>query len=348
MMTETPAPSAVHQFGLVLDAAPIGMLVVDANGTITFANAHVEDLLGYRRNELVGAPLEQLVPAQARHAHPQFRQRFLNSPSARAMGGGRDLFALRKDGLEIPVEIGLSPLLTQQGTFVLSSIVDITERKVAVQRLKEQSAELAATLKEREVLLQEIHHRVKNNLQIIASMINMQLRTVEAPGARNVLSECKTRVDAIALIHEKLYQSRDFSNIPFEDYARGLIATIQQASGSYGHIATRVEIQNILLPVAQAIPCGLIVNELVTNSIKHAFPERGDGTITVSLLHDGPSLTLRVRDDGVGMSDAELAAEHDSIGLQLVASLADQLDGTWRLESDRGLVATVNFPALAE
>jgi len=346
---QAPPHSAVAQFSAVLEAAPIGMLVIDSQGIITFANAHIETLLGYQRSQLIGMTLEQLVPERARHAHPHFRQQFLRSPSARAMGGGRDLYALRKDGSEIPVEIGLSPLHTPEGTLVLSSVVDITERKLSVQRLKEQSAELAATLKEREVLLQEIHHRVKNNLQIIASMINMQMRTIGAAQSREILNECKTRVDAIALIHEKLYQSRDFRNIPFDDYARGLVATIQQASGeSCARIAMHLQIEDIQLPVAQAIPCGLIVNELVTNCIKHAFPNATTGTVAVSLVRRGNSMTLQVRDDGVGMSDVELAAERDSIGLQLVASLTDQLDGTLRVSSEEGLAVTIEFPVSAE
>lgn len=339
---------AAERFGAVLEAAPIGMLVIDASGLITFVNAHIERLFGYARTELIGTSLERLVPQRARHSHPQFREEFLRAPSARAMGMGRDLHGVRKDGSEVPVEIGLSPIYTEDGTFVLSSIVDISERKLAMQRLHERTAELAATLKEREVLLQEIHHRVKNNLQIITSMINMQMRTLDEAHSREILNECKTRVDAIALIHEKLYQSRDFRNVPFAEYARGLITTIFQASGLCSdRITARLEIDNVMLPVAQAIPCGLILNELVTNSIKHAFKAHG-GSIVVSLGHNGGRLVLQVRDDGVGMAEDEINADRGSIGLSLVASLADQLDGTLQLRSLGGLVAIVDFPAPTE
>jgi len=338
-----------ERFRMALEAAPTGMILVDSAGLIVLVNREIETSFGYQRDELIGQPIETLVPARFRQSHPGYRDEFLGAPETRSMGRGRELYGVRKDGSEIPIEIGLNPLTTSSGQFVLSSIVNISERKLSVQRLQEQSAALAATLKEREVLLQEIHHRVKNNLQIITSMINMQMRTLAEPHSREILTECKTRVDAIALIHEKLYQSRDFRNVPFKDYARGLATALYQASGmSFSRIKFEIDIQNILLPVAQAIPCGLIVNELVTNSIKHAFPQGRSGSITVSLAQHDQTLQLRVRDDGVGMTKAAMGAEHPSIGLQLVASLTDQLDGTLEMHSAAGLIVTITFPVAKE
>jgi two-component sensor histidine kinase len=196
------------------------------------------------------------------------------------------------------------------------------------------------------VLLQEIHHRVKNNLQIIVSLINMQMRKLAEPQSRQVLNECKTRVDAIALIHEKLYQSTDFSSVPFASYSRGLVTTISQATGlSFERVAVELSIDELALPVAQAIPCGLIINELVTNAIKHAFPGHRTGTIRVALARlDANTLRLEVTDDGIGMAEFIPTAERESIGLHLVVSLADQLNGKLQVATERGVAVTLEFP----
>lgn len=336
-----------EQFRLALEAAPTGMLMVDSDGCISLVNAQIENLFGYTRAELIGMKVENLVPHRYRQAHPDYRTAFFRNPETRAMGGDRELYALRKDGTEVPVEIGLNPLHTSSGHFVLSSIVDISERKRTVQQLSERTEALAATLQEREVLLQEIHHRVKNNLQIIASLINMQMRKLDAAPSRAILNECKTRVDTIALIHEKLYQSRDFTNVSFGNYARELVASIMQASGtSFARLALVFEIDDIFLPVDQAIPCGLIVNELFTNTLKHAFPQDRTGTVRISMKPIGDStLRLAVADDGVGASDHVVNAKRDSIGLLLVASLADQLNGQFQMiNGDTGTIAGVEFP----
>jgi two-component sensor histidine kinase len=173
----------------------------------------------------------------------------------------------------------------------------------------------------------------------------MQMRKLDAAASREVLNECKTRVDAIALIHEKLYQSQDFTNLPFASYAKGLVSTIMQASGiSMERIVVQFAIDDVSLPVDLAIPCGLILNELVTNAIKHAFPQLRRGIILVALRRlDATALQLSVTDDGVGMHDFDVAVERDSIGLSLVASLADQLNGKWGVAGEAGTSVFVDF-----
>jgi len=344
------------QFCLALEATPTGMMMVDRNGHIVLVNAQIEELFGYLRAELIGMPVEQLIPQRYRTQHPELRSSFFNTPQTRPLGRGRELHGLHKSGAEVPIEIGLSPLDTATGSYVLSSIVDITERKRtleqvherALEQLRERTADLTASLRERDVLLQEIHHRVKNNLQIISSLINMQIRRLQVEPSRTVLKECKTRVDTISLIHEKLYQSRDFSNVSFPDYARSLANTVLQVSEAASRVTLDHHVEAVSLPVSKAIPCGLILNELLTNALKHAYPEPRCGHIEIWLRRlPEAQLELQVRDNGIGMSNPDINAARTSIGLQLVSTLAEQLGGKVSITVDSGTSVSVRFPSQA-
>src|SRR5262249_11386725 len=153
-----------ERFRQVVEFAPNAKVMVDAAGKIVLVNAMTEKVFGYRRDELLGQPVEVLVPERFWSRHAVDRDNFFRNPQVRAMGAGRDLSGLRRDGSEIPVEIGLNPIRTEEGLFVLAVIVDISERRRAEERKRVEEG-LQASLSEKEVLLQEIHHRVKNNLQ---------------------------------------------------------------------------------------------------------------------------------------------------------------------------------------
>lgn len=339
-----PVDSA-ELFRLALQAAPIGMLMVDRQGRIVFANAQIENLFGYKRDELIGSAVELLIPQRFRDRHPAHRSEFFAAPQARPIGAGRDLSGLHKDGAEIPVEIGLTPLNTADGTFVLCSIVDITERKRSGEQLRQRTADLVASLKERDVLLQEIHHRVKNNLQVISSLINMQLRKLDGDTSRAVLKECKTRIEAISLIHQKLYQATNFANVQFADYARSLASNVLHVGDASERIALEFVFEDIALPVDKAIPCGLILNELLTNVVKHAYPANEHGTVRLALRRlPEKRLQLQVSDRGVGMSDPQLNGTHDSIGLLLISTLTEQLQGELRIAVNSGTTVSIEFP----
>ena len=208
--------------------------------------------------------------------------------------------------------------------------------------------QVQASLREKEVLLQEVHHRVKNNLQVISSLINMQVRKLRDDSSRAALAECQNRVLAIALIHEKLYQSRNYARIPFSDYARSLAASIFHAGGvSPEHLALNVEVESVSLAVDKAIPCGLILNELITNSLKHAFPNERRGTIKVRLRRSGCKVELEVADDGVGMKPGFAIATSDSLGMQLVLTLVEQLGGDLTISCEQGAAFRIQFPVEA-
>ncbi|MBM3284914.1 MAG: PAS domain S-box protein, partial [Candidatus Aminicenantes bacterium] len=246
----------------------------------------------------------------------------------------------RKDGTIIWTEQRNVPIYDESGNLIAIEGIarDITERKRAEEKIK-------ASLQEKEVLLKEIHHRVKNNLQVISSLLNLQSRSISDPQFLQILRECQNRVRSMALVHEKLYQSRDLSRINFSEYIRNLaIHLFHVYEVDSSRVRLKHEIEDILLDVNTAIPCGLILNELISNSLKHAFPDGWSGEVSVELKRqeDG-KLLLAVRDDGVGIPEDTDIRNARTLGMQIVSLLVQQLDGCMELRRSPGTEFRILF-----
>ncbi len=327
----TERRQAEARFRGLLKSAPDGIIVVDVSGRMLIVNTQVEKMFGYAREELIGQPIEVLVPDRLQAMHVSHREGYFKSPKTRPMGAGRALMGRKRDATEFPVEISLSPLETDQGILITSLIRDITERRRADEQLK-------ASLSEKEVLLREIHHRVKNNLQITSSLLKLQSACLQDPQVKEMFSECQHRIRSMALVHEKLYQSSNLSRIDFFDYVESLAALLIRSFGiDSGLIGLRVEGDHILLNIETAVPCGLIVNELLSNCLKHAFPGGRQGEIVVRLgAGEHHHFTLSVRDDGVGLPESFTLDQTKTLGLQLVRTLAGQLRAQIELVREGG------------
>jgi two-component sensor histidine kinase len=204
--------------------------------------------------------------------------------------------------------------------------------------------QMEASLREKEVLLQEIHHRVKNNLQVISSLLNLQAGGLEDTRALDALRDSQGRVRSIALVHEKLYQSPDLAHIDFAAYTRELASALLRSYDAHTQgIALSTQIDDVLLGIDTAIPCGLILGELVSNALKHAFPGKRSGEITVGLRARSGETILTVGDDGIGLpADLDFRSP-ESLGLELVTTLVQQLDGTIELDGREGTLFKISF-----
>jgi PAS domain S-box-containing protein len=308
---------------------------MEMDGRITSWNSGAEAVLGYTAEEIIGQPGARLfVPEDVAAGEPEKEMN-----TAISLGRAEDeRWHLRKDGTRFWCSGVLTVMQDEQGRVhgFAKVMRDETERRNI-------SKQLRASLEEKEILLREIHHRVKNNLQVIASLLTLQSDSVEDESVREMFDEACNRVRSIGEIHELLYRSPDLASIDFSAYLKRLAENLQ-AFYDIGADRIRIEITaHHNVPLAEAIPCGLIVNELLTNSLKHAFPDGRSGTIHVSLTCENGGCVLQVGDDGVGMAPDLDVGEINSLGLKLVSVLASQLKGKLRFEKTGGTRISVLF-----
>ncbi|HMM76102.1 MAG TPA: PAS domain S-box protein [Gammaproteobacteria bacterium] len=320
-----------RRFRQVVEGSPGPTALVDRNARITLVNGALEALFGAPRERLIGASIDVLIPARYRERHGKLFQSFFAAPRARDMAGRKALNALRANGEVFPVEIALNPVELGGELQVIATIIDISATRAAQEALERALADKTA-------LLAEVHHRVKNNLQVISSLLNLQHRLAPA-GAQHALAESQLRVRAMALIHELLYEQGEVANISLSEYLQRLVRLLQESTGGVG-AAVRLAFHHdgfeIALDAQRAVPCGLLVAELVTNAYKHAFADRRAGRIDVELAPHGGGVRLSVVDDGVGLPEGLEPGRTRSLGFQLIPMLVDQMSAQLRIGSGPG------------
>jgi PAS domain S-box-containing protein len=312
------------------------IVAYDGSGAVMSWNAGARVVLGWREDEVLGKDARTFVPGPLLADHDAKLKQVFAGENVPAYETAR----LTKDGRRVDVAVRLSPVRN-----VLGGVRAVSEICRDVSAAKEADRLLRGSLREKELLLKEVHHRVKNNLQVISSLLNLQAQHLPDPAQRNIFTDSQSRVQSIALVHEKLYQSKDLANIDCEQYVQTLVDGLFHAQNySERGIHHTIEVGGAHLPVDAAIPCGLIINELVTNALKHAFPTGRPGRVRVSLKPgQDESMELVVEDDGRGLPEDIDPRKTTSLGLDLVFTFAEQLDAKVEIERSHGTAFRFRF-----
>jgi PAS domain S-box-containing protein len=301
--------------------------ITDMDNIIIFVNNAFLKTYGYSKREVLGKHISILRAEQDNFETLQ-KDIIETTMNKRVWQG--ELMNRRKDGSTFPILLSTSLVRDKTGkpSTLIGVAKDITERKRIESQIKE-------SLNEKEVLLKEIHHRVKNNMQVISSLLNLQSGYIKDEQTRELFKESQDRVRSMALIHEKLYQSADLARVDFAEYIRNLTEYLFNSYGANSaKVAIKTDVDSVSLGINAAIPCGLIINELVSNALKHAFPENRGGEICIDLRRRDGTFELVVSDDGVGFPNDVDFRNTESLGLQLVNTLTSQLGGTIELEAN--------------
>lgn len=326
------------RYRALVSNAPVAIVETSVDGECRFVNDTWCEMTGLSREASLGIDWRAaLHPDNASRISDEWAQHLESEhiyrgeiQLAHAEGGARWALASA-----VTLQDSAGSVTGYLGTFV-----DISDRVAAEEQVKR-------SLREKHILLQEIHHRVKNNLQIVSSLVAMQAAQVSDAEARRAFSETQSRIRSIAMLHQKLYGTKDVSEIDMSEYIRDLVQSIR-GTQSHQNMTIECNCDRVFMSLDRAVPCGLILNELVTNSLKHAFLiHRRTNRIEVRLVRDDASFVLEVIDNGVGLpEDFDLNAS-TSLGMGLVRILTEQLGGSIEAKSEHGSHWTIRFPAQA-
>jgi PAS domain S-box-containing protein len=320
---------------LALDRSGEAILITDEQARIEYVNPAFEKLYGYPATTILGTNPRFLKSGQM---PPEVYVKFWETVVRKEVFSGEFVNRTR-NGNFITVEATINPILNKAGKIIgyLGIQRDISERKQTARQLQ-------SSLAEKETLLRELHHRVKNNLSIVASMAGLQASMIADLGQRQAFEEMRERVVAMARMHDVLFKACNSLQIDLSDFIRNLTIQLSRAY-ERENVAFVQDIESVELDSDAAIPCGMIINELISNALKYAFAEKQHGTITVRMKNiEGDRVELTVADDGIGFHPETSPARSDSLGMTIVSALVEQLHGTMEIASEHGTSFTLVFP----
>jgi PAS domain S-box-containing protein len=335
-LAESALRASEEKYRTLTETSPDAIYIVDKDHNLVYANRFASILFDQGLSALIG----QKLPDPSRQEPAQYQRGIVEEVIQSGTTLRREDKIIAKNGSEIWLDSFFSPLKNEAGenSAVMSVSHDITDRKLMENTI-------SASLKEKEFLLKEIHHRVKNNLQVIVSLLSMQAKKATDSNVKGSLMDSQNRVKSIALVHEKLYQSNSLDRIDYSDYLNKITNYLFEVYNvNRAQIACIVNAENIFVDINQAVPCSLILNEMLTNSLKYAFPGGRNGEITIDLTSDATNFILKYHDNGIGIPEGVTFERSESLGMQLINGLTRQIDGSVDMQRGDGTTFIIKFP----
>jgi len=334
---ENSLKKSENMYKTLFEDRGISTIIIEEDTTVSLINKEFESLSGYTKEEIEGKrSWTEFAAEDDREKMKEYHRLRRIDPNSAPKTYDARLIDKKGKIKEVIINATLIPGTDKS----LVSILDNTDRKKSEKQIKE-------SLKEKELLLREIHHRVKNNLQIISSLLSLQSKYIDDKEMNDIFDECMNRVKSISYLHEGLYQSKNLTKINIDEYIRRLTTDLIY---SYGFdkkpLKLNIKIEDISLNIETATPLGLIISEIVSNSLKHAFPDEKDGELNIELYSKDDQFILIVSDNGEGFPEDLDFRNTESLGMQLVNSLVEQLDGTIELDKSQGTKFIITFKEL--
>ena len=325
---------------IIIETLPNAILIIDKQKKVIFANSIAEKLLSLEKYENKQYKNFNL---DLKDIKTEENINFDNLVFFETINTGKTIFdkeylIINSNNEKIYLSITSTPFFNTETYEIIGSISSINDIS---QKIKFEE-NIISSLKEKDILIAEIHHRVKNNLQIMSSLVSLQSLSLKDEHSNNMLRDIQNRIKTMALIHEKLYQSKDFSKIDFEDYIKRLVRSVMQSYNNK-RIKIDIHVKNISLPIDIAVPFGLIINELFTNCIKYAFCDREEGEIIINFSLKENKYFFYMKDNGCGLPPNFLIEKVETLGLKLVRTLVQQIFGQIEIKNNDGTEVIITF-----
>lgn len=318
------------RFRATFENAAVGMAIVDSAGKLVNVNNRLSSMLGYARSELIGMSISDVSHPGDLDGNMELYRQLLDG---RISSYQYEKRYIRKDGSVCWGQVSASALSASEGERLVAIVKDVTEQKLAHERIMK-------TLREKDVLLREVHHRVRNNMQIISSLLSIHSNHIGNPELERAFEDSIQRIKTMSLVHDKIYSAEDYSNIDFEKFMEALVSVHSHRPGI--EITSDVNVKR--LNVNYAIPCALLANELLSNAVRHAFDDGQQGRVWLTLhAAQGSRCVLEVRDNGKGLPDPLFVHTRETLGLYLVKLLVAQLGGEMDVRREGGTAFRITF-----